>query len=91
MKILIGLIVVFLAIVYIYTFLKIRKKRKNKTPDAVQSFHQKYDHILNRSELDKNQSEYNNQMTRYNSAVDYITREDLVDDKNRFTNKQPVR
>lgn len=79
MKILIGLIVVFLAIVYIYTFLKIRKKRKNITPDAVQSFHQKYDRIRNKPKPDN----HTNQITRYNSAVDYITREDLAEDKNR--------
>ena len=81
LKTLIGLIVVFLAIVYIYTFLKIRKKRKNKTPDAIQSFHQKYDHILHRPEPDKNQTEHKNQITRYNSTVDYITREDLFENK----------
>jgi len=75
MKILIGLIVVFLAIVYIYTFLKIRKKRKNKTPDAVQSFHQKYDRV-------RSKSNRANQSSRYNSVVDYITREDLAEDKN---------
>ena len=74
MKILIGLIVVFLAIVYIYTFLKIRKKRKNKTPDAVQSFHQKYDRV-------RSKSNRANQSSRYNSVVDYITREDLAEDK----------
>lgn len=75
MKILIGLIVVFLAIVYIYTFLKIRKKRKNKTPDAVQSFHQKYDRV-------RSKSNRANQSSRYNSVVDYITREELTEDKN---------
>lgn len=79
MKILIGLIVVFLAIVYIYTFLKIRKKRKRGTPDAIQSFHQRYDRILNGTEPNKNHPESNNQITRYNSTVDYITREDLLD------------
>ena len=70
MKILIGLIVVFLAIVYIYTFLKIRKKRKNITPDAVQSFHQKYDRIHNKPKPDT-------------KIRNYITREDLAEDKNR--------
>lgn len=83
MKILIGLIVVFLAIVYIYTFLKIRKKRKNKTPDAVESFHQKYDRIRNKPKPDTKIRNHTKQITRYNSAVDYITREDLAEDKNR--------
>lgn len=83
MKILIGLIVVFLAIVYIYTFLKIRKKRKNITPDAVQSFHQKYDRIHNKPKPDTKIRNHTKQITRYNSAVDYITREDLAEDKNR--------
>ena len=86
MKILIGLIVVFLAIVYIYTFLKIRKKRKNITPDVVQSFHQKYDRTHGKPEPDPKTPDHTNQIPRYNSAVDYITREDLADDKNRFTN-----
>ena len=83
MKILIGLIVVFLAIVYIYTFLKIRKTRKNITPDAVQSFHQKYDRIRNKPKPDTKIRNHTKQITRYNSAVDYITREDLAEDKNR--------
>ena len=83
MKILIGLIVVFLAIVYIYTFLKIRKKRKNITPEAVQSIHQKYDRNTNKPNPDTKIRNHTKQITRYNSAVDYITREDLAEDKNR--------
>ena len=67
----------------IYLYLSKNQKRKNITPDAVQSFHQKYDRIRNKPKPDTKIRNHTKQITRYNSAVDYITREDLAEDKNR--------
>ena len=79
MKILLILMIAFLTLVYIYTFLKIIKKRKN-TKSAVEYFNEKY--------LDKNKkklintepvldSNYKKYVTKYNSHMDYISKDEL--------------
>lgn len=74
MKLLIVGIFAFLVLVYVYTFIKIRKKRKNKT-NSVAEFNEKY---LNKKINNVMEDQYYKKyITKYNSKIDYISKEDL--------------
>lgn len=74
MKLLIVGIVAFLVLVYVYTFIKIRKRRNNKT-SSVEEFNKKY---LNKKENNVMKDQYYKKyITKYNSKIDYIAKEDL--------------
>lgn len=74
MKLLIVGIFAFLVLVYVYTFIKIRKKRNNKT-SSVAEFNEKY---LNKKVNNVMEDQYYKKyITKYNSKIDYIAKEDL--------------
>lgn len=74
--ILLGL---FIIVVYIYTFTKMKKSRKKTNNiNTVQDFHENYQHLINRRQLsDKTKIQQNNSesyrkyVTKYNSSEDY--------------------
>lgn len=74
--ILLGL---FVIIVYIYTFVKLKKNReKTKNINSVQEFHDNYQHLINKRQMpdkraiQQNKSEYYRKyVTKYNSSEDY--------------------
>lgn len=72
MKLWIGLVIGFAALVFIYNFIKSRKRRRNHT-DAVTEFRKRY----HRSDkIRKTEStEYSNYVTKYNSKIDYVERD----------------
>ena len=79
MKLFLLLLIAFLALVYIYTFIKIRKKRKNPTKSAVEDFNEKY--LSSKVPLVNNNhhlpANYKKQITKYNSTIDYIDKSEL--------------
>lgn len=77
MKLLIVIIVAFLAAVYVYTFLKLSKRRKNKN-NAVSEFNKNYIEKESLKKLSNNRIEPRN-ITKYNSKLDYIDKSDLRD------------
>ncbi len=76
MKAIIFLLIAFLVLVYIYTFIKIRKRRKSNNFNTVLEFKEKY--IKDKS-IPENQpnSNYKKYITKYNSNIDYISKEEL--------------
>ena len=76
MKLLIILLIAFIILVYVYNFIRIRKRRKNAV-DAVTEFNEKY---LKKKTSNKNNTtdiNYKKYITKYNSQIDYISKEDL--------------
>lgn len=79
MKMFLFLLIAFIASVYIYTFIKMRKKRKMNTKTAVEEFNDKY----HKAKTNKTQQtndlplNYRKQITKYNSNVDYLDKTDL--------------
>ena len=69
----------FVIIVYIYTFVKLKKNReKTKNINSVQDFHDSYQHLINKRQIpdkrtiQQNKSEYYRKyVTKYNSSEDY--------------------
>lgn len=77
MKVSIGIIIAFLILVYVYTFIKVRKKRKNNI-DTITKFHTEYlKNKDNKVKINYESSNYKNQITKYNSQVDYIEKREL--------------
>lgn len=76
MKILIGFLVGFSALVFIYNFIKFRKRRKNNK-DIVTEYNKKYHHNVRTNNKNLNSSNYNNYITKYNSQLDYIEKKDI--------------
>lgn len=76
MKMLIGLVIAFLVLVYVYTFIKIRKKRKNNI-DTVTKYNTAYLKKKTYKSEKSNSSNYQNQITKYNSQIDYIEKDKL--------------
>lgn len=77
MEIMIFLLLVFLAIVYVYSFLKIRNKKKATNNSTVIEFKEKYLSPKEPNNIKTDNSNYNKYITKYNSSVDYINKEDL--------------
>ena len=77
MKLWIGLVIAFAVLVFVYNFIK-NKKRRNSHLDAAIEFKKRY-HQNRRVKQDicedRNQSNY---VTKYNSKLDYV-------EKDRFT------
>lgn len=76
MKLLIGLILAFSILVNLYTFLKIRKRRK-KSISIVAKYNQPYLNRLKSKNNNYDLSNYKKQITKYNSQVDYIEKDKL--------------
>ncbi|MBD5499675.1 MAG: hypothetical protein HDR10_00485 [Lachnospiraceae bacterium] len=79
MKLFIGLIIAFLILIYVYTFIKIRKKRKNNIDNMVVDHYRKQ--YLQRKKQSESanykNSNYETYITKYNSQVDYIEKDQL--------------
>lgn len=78
MKLLLVLIFAFLILVYVYTFLKIRKRRRKKI-DTVTEFNTMYKDRTSRTEkkITEYEKTHRKYITKYNSKVDYISKDDL--------------
>lgn len=78
MKILIGLLIGFLILVYVYNYLKLRKRRRNQ-PNTVAEFHRQFDSHRKTSNAKHNLSDsnYKKYITKYNSKTDYVSKDDL--------------
>lgn len=73
MKLQIGIIIAFALLVNVYTFIKIRRKRKKEINTATE-YHSEYKRHINirndnREDLSSN---YKKQITKYNSTLDYV-------------------
>ena len=80
MNLLIVFIVGFIALIYIYTYIKYKKRKKNQI-SIVDSFRENYIERINAVKNDNIYSdEIKNQITKYNSSVDYIEWKDFVDE-----------
>lgn len=77
MNIFIFGIVAFLVLVYVYSFLKIRRKKRLENNSEVLEFKKKYYqyHLKNSDSRQAKDSNYNKYITKYNSSVDYISRD----------------
>lgn len=67
--------VAFMAIVYGYSFIKIKKSReKTKNINSIQKFHDNYRHLIDKSIPEKpgrRDERYQYYVTKYNSHEDY--------------------
>lgn len=77
MKLMIILLVAFLIVVYIYTFVKIRKRKRANSKSTVAEFHKMYHKKKELNTSQNNDSNYKKYITKYNSSLDYISKEDL--------------
>lgn len=78
MKAMIILLIAFLALVYVYTFLKIRQKRKNNNISAVLEFNEKYLKKKSPEPTDSVDNKYYKKyVTKYNSTVDFFYKDEL--------------
>lgn len=73
MKIIIGLLIAFAALVFIYNFIKLRKRRKNNK-NIVSEYNRKYFH---KNIIDNKNPNASNYITKYNSQLDYLEKKDL--------------
>ncbi|MCM1144642.1 MAG: hypothetical protein NC318_04625 [Blautia sp.] len=63
---------IFLVFVYVYNFRKIKKtKEKTKNINSVRDFHESYGHLINKQQIQTNDSGYQRYVTKYNSQEDY--------------------
>lgn len=73
MKLIIILIIVFLTAMYLFTYLKRKKSKKNlETMNSVEQYHQNY--TQRRVQMQKRRDaalKPNNYITKYNSSEDY--------------------
>ncbi|MCM1125069.1 MAG: hypothetical protein NC429_01225 [Lachnospiraceae bacterium] len=77
MKLLLIGIIIFLVILYIYTFVRY-KKLKNSHISAVEEFKRKYHKEQSDDRLDIQNDSYKIYETKFNSNLDYIEPEELV-------------
>ena len=76
MKFLLIIIIGFLVILYIYTYIKY-KKRSKKEIDAVGDYRRNY--LENNSNQNPPPNDgYTNYLTKYNSSLDYIEKETFL-------------
>ena len=79
MKMFIGLVIAFLILIYVYTFIKIRKKRKKNLDNmVVDNYRKQYLQRKKQSESANYKNlNYETYITKYNSQVDYIEKDQL--------------
>lgn len=78
MKLWIGLIIAFAVLVFVYNFIKNKKRRKAHV-DMVAEFNKRYHKVkkVKKSE----HKEYSNYITKYNSSLDYVEKSEIASDK----------
>lgn len=77
MKLLIILLIGFLVFLYVYTFVKIKKRRKSNI-DIVSEYNQRYLNKENKINTTSEASNYKKYITKYNSTVDYVNKDELL-------------
>lgn len=87
MKLLIASIFVFLVIMYVYTYKRYKKMKKNDI-NTVNEFKRKY---LKNKNSDENQDskEIHNYITKYNSSIDYIEKDAFLKDTSDMDARKP--
>lgn len=84
METIIFILFAFLVIVYVYSFMKIRKKKKMGNKSEISEFHKKYHSNFDTINTNNDSNiMYQKYITKYNSPVDYIYKDDL----NNYVNK----
>lgn len=78
MKLILIGIIVFLVILYIYTYVRY-KKMKNSRISAVEDFKNKY-HKKTESSSKKQSDSLKSYTTKYNSTLDYVDRKKLAEE-----------
>lgn len=82
MKLLLTGIIVFLVILYIYTYVRY-KKMKNNRSSAVEDFKKKY-HKENSpdsgTKVQNRANDFTTYTTKFNSTLDYVEREQLIEE-----------
>lgn len=79
MKLLLIFIIVFLAILYVYTYIKY-KKRKKTGIDAVGDYRRTYLEKEKDSAPPVSKDGYTNYLTKHNSTLDYIEKEAFLNE-----------
>ncbi len=83
MKLLITVIVVFLIIVYGYTYIRYKKKRRQSTTDHVHEFHEKYKNKksnINKAASDHQLSANTDIDTDTYQPIDFMDKDEFVSD-----------
>lgn len=83
MKLLITVIVVFLIIVYGYTYIRYKKKRRQSTTDHVHEFHEKYNNKksnINKAASDHQLSANTDIDTDIYQPIDFMDKDEFVSD-----------
>lgn len=76
MNLFIGLLIGFTILVFIYNYLKMRKRRRNQI-DTVTEYHRQFD-SRRKTNIRHNLSDsnYKKYITKHNSKIDYISKDD---------------
>lgn len=89
MKLLIIGIIIFLVVLYIYTFIKY-KKRKNSHVNAVEDFKRKY-HKERLDDTDTQNDAVVKYKTKFNSDLDYMEPEQLIQECQEMKEQKPAK
>lgn len=81
MKALLVVIIGFLVLIYVYTYIKYKKRKKNHI-SAVDNYRKNYLERINNKRWETFDDESQKQITKYNSPVDYIEWNDFVSEVN---------
>ncbi len=87
MKLLLTGIVVFLVVVYIYTYIRYKKSKKRNV-NLVDEFKRKYLQKESK-ENDVDDDEFIKYTTKFNSTIDYIDRDDLIKESQEMKEAKP--
>ncbi len=86
MKLLLTGIVVFLVVVYIYTYIRYKKSKKRNV-NLVDEFKRKY--LQKESNENGVDDEFIKYTTKFNSTIDYIDRDDLIKESQEMKEAKP--
>lgn len=76
MNLFIVVLIGFTILVFIYNYLKMRKRRKNQI-DTVAEYHRQFDsRRKTKTRHNLSDSNYKNYITKSNSKIDYISKDD---------------
>lgn len=78
MEVMIFIVFAFLVLVHVYSFIKIRRKRKEKNKSNVSEFHKTYHRNTAIRRSPQTDNNYNKYVTKYNSSVDYISKDEFM-------------
>lgn len=86
MKILLIIIIAFLVLIYAYTFIKYKKRKQNQI-NTVETYRKNYIERINAKSSPKydeyKDNDIRRHVTKYNSSLDYVERNDFLDDINK--------